>query len=269
MQPITTQIVPKAKTTRKKDPPEDTLKRKRTEPSTKKLSPSSAKRQKSDVSRPPKSPKNSVKAPVKTILKTRKEEKRPSVHGSDGDAGSDDEEDDPALEDRYLRRTSALKKVPAPQSNSPSEEDANTNSDVSSDNDDDEEKEDDSASEDEDYDVNAPPPRHETQTRTRKKKTKKAKYIPPDESPAQRDARTVFIGNVSIDIVKSRVRTTLSIILKIFMLTLIIIACSKTAQTIHPSIGSSGKDRVNSFPFDCFFSAYEFFEGRKETGRIY
>lgn len=163
------------------------------------------------------------------------------MRGSDGDTDSDDEENDPALENRYLRRASALKKVPAPQSNSPSEENANTNSDVSSDDDDDEEK-DDSASEDGDYDVNAPPPKHETQTRTRKKKTKKAKYVPPDESPAQRDARTVFIGNVSIDIVKSRVRTTLPIILSSFMLTLNTIACSKTAQTIYPSISSASKD---------------------------
>ena len=34
----------------------------------------------------------------------------------------------------------------------------------------------------------------------------KAKYVPSEETPAQRDARTVFVGNVAIEVVKSRVR---------------------------------------------------------------
>ncbi|RPD62521.1 hypothetical protein L226DRAFT_482412 [Lentinus tigrinus ALCF2SS1-7] len=34
--------------------------------------------------------------------------------------------------------------------------------------------------------------------------TKKAKYIPSEETPAQRDARTVFVGNVAIEVTKSR-----------------------------------------------------------------
>ncbi|KAI0720590.1 hypothetical protein C8T65DRAFT_567599, partial [Cerioporus squamosus] len=32
----------------------------------------------------------------------------------------------------------------------------------------------------------------------------KAKYVPSEESPAQRDARTVFVGNVAVEVTKSR-----------------------------------------------------------------
>ncbi len=35
--------------------------------------------------------------------------------------------------------------------------------------------------------------------------TSKAKYVPADESPERRDARTIFVGNVLVDVVKNRV----------------------------------------------------------------
>ena len=34
----------------------------------------------------------------------------------------------------------------------------------------------------------------------------KTKYVPPEETQEQRDARTVFVGNVPVEVVKSRVR---------------------------------------------------------------
>ncbi len=34
----------------------------------------------------------------------------------------------------------------------------------------------------------------------------KAKYVPSEETSAQRDARTVFVGNVAVEVAKSRVR---------------------------------------------------------------
>ncbi|KAF8512303.1 hypothetical protein BU17DRAFT_54149, partial [Hysterangium stoloniferum] len=57
-------------------------------------------------------------------------------------------------------------------------------------------------------DSDAPPPAHETSTgarsRTRQKPAKKTKYVPPGETPAQRAARTIFIGNIPIGAAKSK-----------------------------------------------------------------
>lgn len=36
--------------------------------------------------------------------------------------------------------------------------------------------------------------------------SKKTKYVPPGETSAQRDARTIFIGNVPVEVMKNRVR---------------------------------------------------------------
>ena len=36
----------------------------------------------------------------------------------------------------------------------------------------------------------------------------KVKYAPQEETPEQRDARTVFVGNVPVEVVKSKVRYT-------------------------------------------------------------
>jgi nucleolar protein 12 len=38
------------------------------------------------------------------------------------------------------------------------------------------------------------------------------KYVPPDETPEQRNARTIFIGNVPIDSLKNRVRRPCSLL---------------------------------------------------------
>jgi len=40
-----------------------------------------------------------------------------------------------------------------------------------------------------------------------KYKSKKQKYVPPDETPAQRDQRTIFIGNLSLEVAQKRVST--------------------------------------------------------------
>lgn len=49
---------------------------------------------------------------------------------------------------------------------------------------------------------------HESLVNGSKGKGKKAsaKYVPQEETPEQRDARTIFVGNVSVDVAKSRVR---------------------------------------------------------------
>ena len=39
----------------------------------------------------------------------------------------------------------------------------------------------------------------------------KAKFAPSEETPEQRDARTIFVGNVAIEVTKSRVSVMLSV----------------------------------------------------------
>lgn len=57
---------------------------------------------------------------------------------------------------------------------------------------------------------NNPPPIHETHAESsrrkrRSKSLKKVNYVPSDETPAKRDARTVFVGNIPISVTKSKV----------------------------------------------------------------
>ena len=49
---------------------------------------------------------------------------------------------------------------------------------------------------------------HESLQKSKEKSRKpaKKKYVPPDETPEQRDFRTVFVGNLSVEVVKKRVR---------------------------------------------------------------
>lgn len=68
-------------------------------------------------------------------------------------------------------------------------------------------KQDDSdSSESSEPESDAEPIVHESLTkRTRTPKTKPTKYAPPDETPAQRDARTIFVGNLSVQVASKRV----------------------------------------------------------------
>ena len=96
----------------------------------------------------------------------------------------DADEEDTRLEDNYLTRRIAL---------------ADVGDDVGSVNE---------SSSDVDWDLE--PPMHETHasdsaTKVRSKSRKKTKFSPPDETPAQRDARTIFVGNIPIDVAKSKV----------------------------------------------------------------
>lgn len=93
-----------------------------------------------------------------------------------------EDQDDAQIEENYLaRRTSGPKQPPS-------------------------QKKAGSSSEDED-DSDTSPPAHETQktSKWKLKHPKKSKYVPPGETSAQKDARTVFIGNVPIEAVKSKV----------------------------------------------------------------
>lgn len=66
---------------------------------------------------------------------------------------------------------------------------------------------------DSDLDADAEPPQHETLQKTNKKKsaTKKVKYVPEGETREQRDMRSIFVGNLPVAIVKSKVRGSVSL----------------------------------------------------------
>ena len=64
----------------------------------------------------------------------------------------------------------------------------------------------------------------------------KQKFVPSEETPEQRDARTVFVGNVAVEVTKSRVRVHLSCFTFARMLTTIPVntARTETVQASHP-----------------------------------
>lgn len=43
-----------------------------------------------------------------------------------------------------------------------------------------------------------------------KAKSTSTKFVPEDETSEQRDARTIFVGNVAVEVAKSRVRPLVS-----------------------------------------------------------
>ncbi|KAF8322486.1 hypothetical protein DL93DRAFT_2162627, partial [Clavulina sp. PMI_390] len=101
------------------------------------------------------------------------------------DSASEDEDDSGDLEDRYLSRS--LKKGDAKTSKKSTD------------------KGDDSDEDGED----APPLQHETATSSSSKKRdrggkKKTKYVPEGETQEQRDARTIFVGNLPAEVAKSK-----------------------------------------------------------------
>lgn len=51
-------------------------------------------------------------------------------------------------------------------------------------------------------------PVHESLTKKSKKSSRKHKFVPEAETAEQRDARTIFVGNLPAEIVKNRVRLT-------------------------------------------------------------
>ncbi|KAJ7478622.1 hypothetical protein B0H11DRAFT_1279696 [Mycena galericulata] len=141
--------------------------------------------------------------------------KRPQSEDEDIDSNKDEDEDNSDLENAYLGKQQ--KKRPA----STKRADPSENSDNRADSEDEDEdmsdanpKEDDPQSEgndasdidsDADPDPDAPPPVHESLTkRVRTKPTKKAKIVPESETPAQRDARTLFVGGLPIEVVQKK-----------------------------------------------------------------
>lgn len=95
------------------------------------------------------------------------------------------------------------------------------------------EEEEEAADEDSDSDEEGDPSKlvHESVAAGGKTKSAsgKVKFVPSEETAEQRDARTVFVGNVPVEVVKSRVRPCTPRSRSAF---LICIICSATAQTV-------------------------------------
>jgi len=139
---------------------------------------------------PVESPQPHVDASISKPQK-RKKVQKPVENPTSSSEDEDEEDDDARLEDNYLTRKTSHKP--------PIDEDASTAHESSGGEDDD------------DDDMDADPPTHETHSgaaipKSRTKSRKKTKYVPPDETPAQRDARTIFVGNIPVDVAKSKVR---------------------------------------------------------------
>ncbi|KAF8161776.1 hypothetical protein K438DRAFT_1921624 [Mycena galopus ATCC 62051] len=127
-------------------------------------------------------------------LKPAKKSKRaePVVEMEDSDA-TDDDEDNSDLENAYLGKQKRT--APAPVSE---DEDEEVEADGSGDNDDDD-------SGDAESDADAPPPVHESLTkRVRTKPAKKTKTVPENETPEQRNARTLFIGELPVEVAQKK-----------------------------------------------------------------
>ena len=78
----------------------------------------------------------------------------------------------------------------------------------------------------------------------------KAKFAPSEETPEQRDARTIFVGNVAIEVTKSRVGLPLSVLAlrKLKPST----AHTKAAQAARPFVRPLCEDRVRPVPVSGF-----------------
>jgi nucleolar protein 12 len=112
----------------------------------------------------------------------------------DADADEEDDEDNSDLENAYLGKKRVTVKPTAPLENSDEDEpNEASESDAESDDDD------------------APPPVHESLTkRVRTKPAKKSKIVPDGETPSQRDARTLFVGGLPVDVAQKKVRRFLT-----------------------------------------------------------
>ncbi|KAG8687315.1 hypothetical protein FRC08_012048, partial [Ceratobasidium sp. 394] len=90
-------------------------------------------------------------------------------------------DDDPTVEDSYRRPAPKLRPEPA--------------------------KKDDSS--DSESDPDAPPPTHESLLSPNEKPSRKRGFVPEDETPEQRDARTIFIGNLPASAANNSARKAL------------------------------------------------------------
>ncbi|KAK1236265.1 Nucleolar protein 12 [Marasmius sp. AFHP31] len=152
-----------------------------------------------------------TKKQEKVAVKEKKEEakkkkKKPVEKDSSEDeaVASDKDEDNSDLENAYLMKTLSAKKgkEKVQQKESDDEDDEEDDEEDDDQSNEDVEEKADSSSSDED----ALPPQHETVSKSSKKRSKavKVKYVPSEETKEQRDSRTIFIGNLSVEVAQKK-----------------------------------------------------------------
>ncbi|KAJ7133705.1 hypothetical protein C8R43DRAFT_1073140 [Mycena crocata] len=133
---------------------------------------------------------SSVKPTPKPTKKTKRKEVE-SVEENSEESG--DDEDNSDLENAYLGKKRLTVKHSAASDGEGGEDEADSDNPLSE-------------NEDSDPDPDAPPPVHESLTkRVRTKPAKKSKIVPEGETSAQRDARTLFIGGLPIEVMQKKV----------------------------------------------------------------
>jgi hypothetical protein len=76
----------------------------------------------------------------------------------------------------------------------------------------------------------------------------KTKFYPAEETPEQRDLRTIFVGNLPLDVARKKVCNSI-IILSASLNVKESTAFAQAAPASHPRPSSIRQDRVHSFPF--------------------
>ncbi|KAJ6534042.1 hypothetical protein DFH09DRAFT_1043654 [Mycena vulgaris] len=161
------------------------------------LDPPQSQKKRAKATKPVNPPQTSPKA-AKLSFKSEssKKSKRKEVvveaeSDRDSEGSEEEDEDNSDLENAYLgKKRSVVKPAPAPAADE--DEGDLSEGDASGD-------------ADSDSDPDAPPPVHESLTkRVRTKPTKKTKVVPEGETPAQRDARTLFIGGLPVDVAQKK-----------------------------------------------------------------
>jgi nucleolar protein 12 len=143
---------------------------------------------------------SSTKKASKTEKAKAKAPQKQKQEEDNEEEGSDEELDDANLEDAYLMKNMARTLPRAPSKHSKPKPDSAASESGTDD-------EPTLGNEDESDDSEFSPLVHESiapQKRDRSSK-KKTKYIPEGETKEDRDARTIFIGNISVEVAKSKV----------------------------------------------------------------
>ncbi|KAJ6631356.1 hypothetical protein B0H10DRAFT_2427276 [Mycena sp. CBHHK59/15] len=157
--------------------------------------PQDGRKKRAKASAAPEAPPKVAKTTSKpTPTKKSKRKLTPVEVDNDEEEEEEDDEDNSDLENAYLGKKRAGAK---PTADAPSE---NSDEDEGDDAPDDAEE-----SEDADSESDAPPPVHESLTkRVRTKPAKKTKVVPEGETPAQRDARTLFVGGLPVEVAQKK-----------------------------------------------------------------
>ena len=149
--------------------------------------------------------------------------------------GSDEEETDGGLEETYERKNYRPEKQGAPGTSKSKEESDNTS----------------------DSEADASQLVHETVAKedqhgkTRPARRRIHHESPPDETKEQRDTRTIFIGNIPVEVAKSKVCPSFFLFHTVTRvgLTHILAVCSEATQAAYTVARPGGQDRVYPLSF--------------------